>query len=147
MRRLARAVVLAAVLFLPGAAHAVSVGLDLGGGYWSGDAGRGQVDFHVRVDFRLGQYVSLGLRPGALLNFGGTAEFGIPADVVFRFHIPHVYLDVMGGLAVLFGNSAPFRGHAAVGFGVPFAKHWAIGGEVGWLQNGVQALLRFSYTF
>ncbi|MEW5743783.1 MAG: hypothetical protein AB1938_33030 [Myxococcota bacterium] len=148
MRRLAKAMALAAVLFLPGAAHAVSVGLDLGGGYWFGDGGRGRADFHVRVDWRLGRYVSFGLRPGVLFHFGGPPfEVGLPVDAVFRFHIPHVYFDVLGGLAILFANPSPFRPNVAVGFGVPFARHWSIGGEAGWMYNGAQLLLRFSYTF
>lgn len=145
MRKHVLAVLLGAVLLAPTSAHAVSVSLDLGGGYWF--VNTGQADFHVRVDWRLGRYVSFGLRPGALLNFGGPLEVGLPVDAVFRFHIPHVYFDVLGGMAVLFGNAYPFRAHVAAGFGVPFAKHWSIGGEAGWLQNGAQLLLRFSYTF
>lgn len=145
MRAHAKAVVLAVVLLLPGAAHAVSVGIDLGGGWWFEN--RGQLDFHVRVDQKLGKYVSVGIRPGVLLNFNGPVEVGVPVDAIFRFHIPHVYFDVMGGLAVLFGNSAPLRAHVAAGFGVPFAKHWAVGFEAGWLQNGAQLLVRFSFTF
>lgn len=145
MRAHAKAVVLAVVLLLPGAAHAVSVGIDLGGGFWF--ANTGQLDFHVRVDQRLGKYVSIGVRPGVLMNFGGPVQFGVPVDALVRFHIPHVYFDLMGGLAILFGDAAPLRGHAAVGFGVPFAKHWSVGFEAGWLQNGAQLLARFSFTF
>jgi hypothetical protein len=47
--------------------------------------------------------------------------------------------------------SSPLAGAAfprvAAGFGVPFAKHWSVGGEAGWLFNGAQLLLRLSYTF
>jgi hypothetical protein len=136
---------LGVALLLPGVVHAASVGVDLGGGYWFDNAG--QVDLHVRVDQRLGRYVSIGIRPGLLLDLGGQVEVGVPIDAVFRFHIPHVYFDVMGGLAVLLGNAAPLRAHLAAGLGVPFARYWAVGIEAGWLQSGAQLLARFSVTF
>jgi hypothetical protein len=145
MRAHAKAVVLAVVLSFPGAAHAVSVGIDVGGGWWS--PATGQLDFHVRVDQRLGRYVSIGIRPGALMNLGGPVQFGVPVDALVRFYIPYVYFDLIGGLAILFGDAYPLRGHAAVGFGVPFARRWSVGFEAGWLQHGAQLLARFAFTF
>jgi len=145
MRRLLRAVLLSAVLLAPGAAHAVEVLLDLGVGYWFENAW--QFDIHARIDQKLAKYVSVGVRPGVLMNVRPGVEIGLPVDAVVRFHIPHINFDVLGGMAFLFGNPSWVRGHVAAGFSVPIARGFAIGGEAGWLQNAAQLLLRFAFTF
>ncbi|MCC6337820.1 MAG: hypothetical protein IT380_27975 [Myxococcales bacterium] len=146
MRRLAKAVALAAVLLLPGAAHAVEVSLGVGAGYWFENAA--QFDLNARVDWRLAKYFSLGVRPGVVMNVRSGVQFGIPVNAVARFHIPHINFDIAGGLYILFADPvATFRGHIAAGFSVPVAKHISLGGEAGYLWNGAQLLFRFSYTF
>jgi len=145
MRKLALALVLGTVLFAPTQAKAVTLGLDLGGGYWFQDTA--QFDFHFRVQFALGKAVSVGFRPGILLNVRPAVEVGVPVDAYFRFHVSRLYFDIMGGLAVLFGNPLPLRAHAAAGMGVNIAKGFAIGFEAGWLQDGAQILARFSFAF
>lgn len=145
MRKLALALVLGTVLFAPTQAKAVTLGLDLGGGYWFQDTA--QFDFHFRVQFALGKVVSVGFRPGILLNVRPAVEVGVPVDAYFRFHVSRLYFDIMGGLAVLFGNPLPLRAHAAAGMGVHIAKGFAIGFEAGWLQDGAQILARFSFAF
>jgi hypothetical protein len=145
MRKLALALVLGTVLFAPTQAKAVTLGLDLGGGYWFQDTA--QFDFHFRVQFALGKVVSVGFRPGILLNVRPAVEVGVPVDAYFRFHVSRLYFDLMGGLAVLFGNPLPLRAHAAAGMGVNIAKGFAIGFEAGWLQDGAQILARFSFAF
>ncbi len=145
MRKLALAMVLGTVLFVPARAHAVTLGFDLGGGYWFQDTA--QFDFHFRVQFALGKYVSVGVRPGLLLNVRPGVEVGLPVDAYFRFHVSRLYFDVLGGLAVLFGNPLPLRAHVAGGMGVNIAKGFALGVEAGWLQDGAQILARFSFSF
>lgn len=129
----------------PSRASVVSLGLDLGGGYWFVNSA--QFDFHLRVQFALGKYFAVGFRPGILLNVAPGVEVGAPIDAYFRFHISRVYIDLLGGLAILFGNPAPFRGHAGVGFGVNIIHGLAIGIEGGWLQNGAQLMGRISWHF
>ncbi len=145
MKRLALAMVLGTVLFAPTQARAVSVGLDLGGGYWFQDTA--QFDFHFRVQFPLGKVVAVGFRPGILLNVRPAVEVGLPVDAYFRFHVSRLYFDVLGGLAVLFGNPLPLRAHVAAGMGVTVVSGFKIGFEAGWLQDGAQILARFSFNF
>ena len=80
----------------------IGVGIDIGGGYWFLDTA--QFDLHLRVEFSLGKVVALGLRPGLLLNVRPNVEVGLPVDAYIRFKVSRLYFDVLGGLAVLFGN-------------------------------------------
>ena len=125
----------------------VQVGLDLGGGYWF-NVGP-QFDVHLKVQFNLAHWFALGLRPGLLMNLPnpGGVQFGLPADGYVRFSVSRLYFDVIGGIAVLFGDAAPFRGHVAGGLGVNVIHGFSIGVEAGWLQNGPQLLARFSFVF
>lgn len=123
----------------------VSVGVDLGGGYWFQDTA--QFDLHLRVEFSLGKVVSLGLRPGLLLNVRPNVEVGLPVDAYLRFKVSRLYFDVLGGLVVLFGNPLPLRAHVAGGMGVFVVRGFSIGLEAGWLQDGAQILARFAFTF
>lgn len=138
---------LALAALAPAAASArpVSLGVDLGGGYWFENAA--QFDLHFRVQFALGRVVSIGIRPGLLLNVRPQVELGLPIDAYFRFHVSRLYFDLLGGLGILFGNPFPLRAHVAVGMGVFVVSGFAIGLEAGWLQNGAQLLLRFSFSF
>ena len=145
MRRLALTSMLMLAVLAPTRAQAVSIGLDLGGGYWFEDAA--QFDFHFKVQFALGKVVSVGFRPGILLNVRPAVEVGVPIDAYFRFHVSRLYFDLLGGLAILFGNPLPLRAHAAAGMGVFFGRNFSLGFEGGWLQSGAQLLLRFSFTF
>jgi len=147
MRTLALTSLLMLAVLAPSRAEAspVSIGLDLGGGYWFENAA--QFDFHFKVQFALGKVVSVGFRPGILLNVRPGVEVGVPVDAYFRFHVSRLYFDLLGGLAILFGNPLPLRAHVAAGMGVTFGKYFALGFEGGWLQNGAQLLLRFSFAF
>ena len=145
MRKFALLCALVMAVLSPSRAEAVTLGLDIGGGYWFNYAP--QFDFHVKVQFALGKVVSVGFRPGILLNVRPAVEVGVPVDAYFRFHVSRLYFDIMGGLAVLFGNPLPLRAHAAAGMGVNIAKGFAIGFEAGWLQDGAQILARFSFAF
>ncbi len=139
------ALILSTICLAPTTARAVSLGVDLGGGYWF--EGAAQFDLHFRVQFALGRVVSIGVRPGVLLNVRPEVELGVPVDAYLRFHVSRLYFDLLGGLAILFGNPLPLRAHAAVGMGVFVASGFAIGLEAGWLQNAAQLLVRFSFTF
>jgi hypothetical protein len=130
---------------LPAQADRVSVGLDVGGGYWF--EGAAQFDLHFKVQVVLGSVVSLGFRPGILLNVRPGAEVGVPVDAYLRFHVSRLYFDLLGGLTILFGNPYPFRAHVAAGMGVTIVKGVSLGFEGGWLQNGAQLLARFSFLF
>jgi hypothetical protein len=146
MRRIALLLGVGALLFAaPARADRVSIGLDLGGGYWFEDAA--QFDFHFKVQLRLGEVVSIGLRPGILLNVRPGVEVGVPVDAYVRFHVSRLYFDLLGGLAILFGNPQFLRAHAAAGIGVTVYKGLAIGFEGGWLQNAAQLLARVSFHF
>ena len=146
MRRIGLTLGLFAVLAAtPAWADRLSLGLDLGGGYWFEDAA--QFDFHFKVQIKLGEVVSVGFRPGILLNVRPRVEVGVPVDAYFRFHVSRLYFDLMGGLAILFGNPQFLRAHAAAGMGVKIYKGLAIGFEGGWLQNGAQLLMRVSFAF
>jgi hypothetical protein len=145
MRRLALTLVLGSALLAARPAHAVSLGVDFGGGYWFLDTA--QFDLHFKVQFPLGKYVSVGARPGVMINVRPAVEIGIPVDAYFRFHVSRVYFDVLGGLAVLLGNSLPLRAHAAAGMGVHFGKVFSLGFEAVWLMDGAQLLVRFSFAF
>lgn len=101
----------------------------------------------LRVEFSLGKVVALGLRPGLLLNVRPNVEVGLPVDAYIRFKVSRLYFDVLGGLAVLFGNSLPLRAHVAGGMGVFVVRGFSIGVEAGWLQDGAQILARFAFTF
>jgi hypothetical protein len=148
MRRALLALACGAVLLgaAPARASVVSLGLDLGGGYWFIE-NAAQFDFHFKVQFRLGSVVSVGFRPGILLNVRPTVEVGVPIDAYFRFHVSRLYFDLLGGLAILFGNPAPLRAHAGVGMGVTIYKGLQLGVEGGYLMNGAQLLARFSFHF
>ncbi|MDP1828221.1 MAG: hypothetical protein Q8L48_33405 [Archangium sp.] len=146
MRKFALASVLMMAVLAPSRAQAVTLGLDLGGGVWLVPL-TPQFDFHFKVQFALGKVVSFGLRPGILLNVSPAIQVGVPFDVYFRFHVSRLYFDLMGGLALLFGDAAFLRAHGAVGMGVFIAKGFAIGFEGGYLQNGAQLLARFSFNF
>lgn len=139
---LAFALLLAAA---PARADRVSVGMDLGGGYWFENAA--QFDLHFKVQLNLGEVVSLGFRPGILLNVRPAVEVGVPLDAYLRFRVSRVYFDLLGGLGILFGNPLPLRAHVAAGMGVFVYKGLALGVEGGWLQNGAQLLGRISFTF
>ena len=78
---------------------------------------------------------------------GKFEEIGLPADVYFRFHVSRLYFDILGGLAILFGNAQPFRAHAGVGMGVFIAKGFGIGFEGGYLMNSANVLLRLQFNF
>lgn len=145
MRRFALLSVLLLGLTVPSRAEAVTLGLDLGGGYWFD--GAAQFDFHFKVQFALGKVVSFGIRPGIMMNIYPGVEIGLPADVYFRFHVSRLYFDILGGLAILFGNAQPFRAHAGVGMGVFIAKGFAIGFEGGYLMNSANVLLRLQFNF
>lgn len=124
----------------------VSVGVDLGGGYWFGSGA--QFDLHLAVQFNVAHWFALGLRPGLLMNLPSPGvQFGLPVDGYLRFSVSRLYVDVIGGLAVLFGDPAPFRAHVAGGLGVRVVSGFSIGVEAGWLQNGAQLLARFSFVF
>jgi hypothetical protein len=56
-----------------------------------------------------------------------------------RAHAKAVVVAVVPSLLV--------AAHAAVGFGVPFARQWSVGLEAGWLQHGVPLLACFAFTF
>ncbi len=145
MRNFALTFVLMLAVLAPSRAEAVTLGLDLGGGYWFENAA--QFDFHFKVQFALGKVVSIGFRPGILLNVRPAVEVGVPVDAYLRFHVSRLYFDLMGGLAILFGNPQFLRAHAAVGMGVFFGKGFSIGFEGGYLQNAAQLLARFSFAF
>ena len=145
MRRFALLSVLLLGLITPSRAEAVTLGLDLGGGYWF--EGAAQFDFHFKVQFALGKVVSFGIRPGILMNVRPGVEIGLPVDVYFRFHVSRLYFDVLGGIAILFGNTQPFRAHAGVGMGVFIAKGFSIGFEGGYLMNSANVLLRLQFNF
>lgn len=146
MRRIALLLGLGAALFAtPAFADRLSLGLDLGGGYWF--EGAAQFDFHFKVQVNLGSVVSVGLRPGIMLNIRPGAEVGVPVDGYVRFHVSRLYFDIMGGLAILFGNAQPFRAHAAAGIGVTIYKGLQLGFEGGYLMNGAQLLARLSFHF
>lgn len=154
MRRLAMICAAALVVLLPSTSHAakkahreppVAVGLDVGGGYWFYDTA--QFDLHLRVEFSLHRVVAIGLRPGLLLNVRPAVEVGLPIDAFVRFKVSRVYFDVLGGLAILFGNPLPLRAHVAGGIGVFVIKGFSIGVEAGWLQDGAQILGRLAFTF
>ncbi|HEY1088997.1 MAG TPA: hypothetical protein VGE37_14935 [Archangium sp.] len=142
MKRIA--LLLALTTALTAHADRWNVGLGLGGGYWF--EGAAQFDLHFKVQANLGQVVSLGFRPGILLNVRPGVEVGIPVDAYVRFNVKRVYFDVIGGLAILFGNTYPLRAHVAGGMGVFVWKGFSIGAEAGWLQNGAQLLLRLSFA-
>ena len=131
---------------VPARAEAVTLGLDLGGGLWLVPL-TPQFDFHFKVQFALGKVVSFGLRPGVLLNVSPAIQVGVPFDVYFRFHVSRLYFDLLGGLALLFGDAQFLRAHGAVGIGVHIAHGFAIGFEGGYLQNGAQLLFRASFHF
>jgi hypothetical protein len=139
------ALVLATACLTSTNARAVSLGVDLGGGYWF--EGAPQFDLHFRLQFALGRVVSIGVRPGVLLNVRPAVELGVPVDVYFRFHVSRLYFDVLGGLAILFGNTYPLRAHAAVGMGFVVCPGFSLGLEAGYLQNSAQLLARFAFTF
>jgi hypothetical protein len=145
MKKFALTTVLMLAVLAPSRADAVTLGLDLGGGYWF--EGAAQFDFHFKVQFALGKVVSFGIRPGILLNVRPGVEVGLPVDVYFRFHVSRLYFDVLGGLAILFGNPQFLRAHAGVGMGVTIAKGFAIGFEGGYLMNSANVLLRLSFAF
>ncbi len=145
MKKFALTTVLMLGVLAPSRAEAVTLGLDLGGGYWF--EGAAQFDFHFKVQFALGRVVSFGIRPGIMLNVRPGAEIGLPVDVYFRFHVSRLYFDILGGLTILFGNPQPFRAHAGVGMGVKNAKGFAIGFEGGYLMNSANVLLRLSFNF
>jgi hypothetical protein len=147
MRKFALASALMMAFLAPARAEAVTLGLDLGGGLWLPGGVVPQFDFHFKVQFALGKVVSFGLRPGVLLNVSPTVQVGVPFDVYFRFHVSRLYFDLLGGLALLFGDAYILRAHGAVGIGVHIAHGFAIGFEGGWLQNGAQLLFRFSFNF
>lgn len=153
MRRFALVCAVACAALVPGTSEAkkaaasspVSVGINLGGGYWF--LNTAQFDLHLRVEFSLGKVVSLGLRPGLLLNVRPAVEVGLPVDAYIRFKVSRLYFDVLGGIAVLFGNPLPLRAHVAGGMGVFVVRGFSIGLEAGWLQDGAQILARFAFTF
>lgn len=145
MKALGLAVVLLAAAPAMAREPRVTVGLDLGGGYWFQNTA--QFDLHLRVQFNFAHFFAIGLRPGLLMNVRPSVEIGIPADVYFRFMVSRLYFDLIGGLAVLFGNPLPLRAHAAGGLGVNITRNFALGVEGGWLQDGAQILLRFAFTF
>lgn len=154
MRRFVSVCAVALALLLPSSALAakkgsdgppIGVGIDIGGGYWFLDTA--QFDLHLRVEFSLGKVVALGLRPGLLLNVRPNVEVGLPVDAYIRFKVSRLYFDVLGGLAVLFGNPLPLRAHVAGGVGVFVVRGFSIGVEAGWLQDGAQILARFAFTF
>lgn len=145
MQRIALLLALSAALAAsPARADRVNIGLGLGGGYWFEDAA--QFDLHFKVQFNLGKVVSLGFRPGILLNVRPGVEVGVPVDAYLRFNVKRLYFDLIGGLAILFGNTYPLRAHAAAGMGVFVWKGFSIGADAGWLQNGAQLLLRLSFA-
>lgn len=143
----------ALVMLLPSTSHAakereslpIAVGIDLGGGYWF--LNTAQFDLHLRVEFSLHRVVAIGLRPGLLLNVRPSVEVGLPLDAYVRFRVSRVYFDVLGGMAILFGNPYPIRAHVAGGIGVFVIKGFSIGVEAGWLQDGAQILARLAFTF
>ncbi|MBL8915694.1 MAG: hypothetical protein JNM17_33655 [Archangium sp.] len=146
MRRIALLLGLGFALWAtPARADRLSIGLDLGGGYWFIE-NAAQFDFHFKLQVRLGSVVSVGLRPGIMLNIRGTPEFGIPVDAYFRFHVSRLYFDILGGIAFLF-NPQPFRPHVGVGMGVVIYKGLALGFEGGYLMNGANVLARLSWHF
>ena len=145
MRSFALLCALVMAVLTPSRAEAVTLGLDLGGGYWFNYSP--QFDFHVKVQFALGSVVSVGIRPGILLNVSPGVQFGVPIDAYFRFHISRVFFDLIGGLALIFGDPELLRAHGAVGFGVHLGKGFSLGFEGGWLQNGAQLLGRFGWAF
>ena len=145
MRKFALLSALVMAVLAPARAEAVTLGLDAAGGYWF--AGVAQFDFHFKVQFNLGKVVSFGLRPGILLNVAPGVQVGVPFDVYFRFHVSRLYFDLLGGLAILFGDPQFIRAHGAVGMGVFIAKGFAIGFEGGYLQNAAVVSLRLSFNF
>lgn len=155
MRQFAMVCAAALAVLLPATSHAakkanneslpISVGIDLGGGYWFYNTA--QFDLHLRVEFSLHRVVAIGLRPGLLLNVRPAVEVGVPVDAYVRFKVSRVYFDVLGGLAILFGNPLPLRAHVAGGIGVFVIKGFSIGVEAGWLQDGAQILGRLAFTF
>lgn len=134
---------LCTALFAAPAAHAMSLGLGLGGGYWF--AGSPEFDFHISARERLGEHVSAGLRAGVLFNTASPAVVGAPIDVVVRFHITRLYIDGFGGPTFLFGGNTFLAGRAGIGIGL-WAKHFSVGVEVGWLQPSAFMLLRLGFT-
>lgn len=147
-RRTALALALSLFLAAP-AAHAapVNVGMGLGAGYWF--ANTAQFDLNVRIAFPFAQHFSIGVRPGIALNVHTQAGvgFAMPLDAAFRFHISRTYVELIGGLWILFGNPVPLRGHAAAGLGVFLGRGFSIGIEGGWLYDGAQVLARFAFHF
>lgn len=157
MRRFALICAVALAVMSPATSHAakskqtdtggplLAAGIDLGGGYWFYNTA--QFDFHVRIELKLHRVVGIGLRPGLLLNVRPAVEVGLPVDAFVRFHVSRVYFDVLGGLAILFGNTLPLRAHVAGGIGVFVYRGFSIGVEAGWLQDGAQLLARAAFQF
>lgn len=146
-----RLALLAAVVLSATSAHAsFHFGIDAGAGYWAVPTGTSfpgvaQFDAHVSLRKGFGKVFELGLRPGVMLNVSPDIAFGIPIDAQLRFKLAIVYLEALGGVAILLQDPAPVRAHAALGVGLTLLG-FSFGVEGGYLMNGLVAGIRIGFS-
>jgi hypothetical protein len=127
---------LALMLLLPAAAHAVPLRLDLGVDDWTAGP---TAEFNITLapSVRLARHIRIGGRFGALLTTSPT-EGGIPIDLDLRlnFYRNRFYIEGLAGPWLYFSGDL-VHAHAALGFGL-LAGRVSFGLEAGYLQpNGV----------
>ncbi len=146
-----RLALLAAVILSATSAHAsFHIGVDAGAGYWAVPTGTSfpgvaQFDAHVSVRKGLGDHFQLGLRPGVMFNVSPDVAIGIPIDAQFRFKLAIVYLEALGGVAILLNDAAAVRAHVALGVGLTLLG-FSFGLEAGYLMNGPVAGIRIGFS-
>lgn len=134
LRRLMLVSAICGALFLPGKAHAIGLGIDVGGGTYLFNGL--QLDAHLRVDQELFSWLKIGLRPGiAYTMYQPEGRISVPVDLMLRVQLAIFYLDAMGGLYWTPSAADPIAWHAAGGLGVAIWK-FTVGVEIGYLAVG-----------
>lgn len=146
MRRLALVLMLGGALFLPRKAHAIGLGVDVGGGSWLFTGL--QLDAHLRVDQELLSVLKVGLRPGVAWTMiePGVGRLSVPLDAYLRLTLAFFYVEALGGLYWTPSYRDPIAWHAGGGLGVQIWK-FTVGVEAAYLQPSFNVLGRVGFVF
>lgn len=144
-RRLILTLVATTVLLLPRSAHAIGLGVDVGGGSWLFTGL--QLDAHLRVDQELLEVLKIGVRPGIAYTLTQpVGRVSLPLDATLRLTLGFFYLEALGGLYWTPSYANPLAWHAGGGLGVQIWK-FSVGVEASYLQPTFNVLGRVAFTF
>lgn len=143
-------ILLSVMLLAAPASASLSIGFDVGAGYWgapTGDTfpGYAQFDAHLSVRNVFTKFISLGVRPGFMVNVAPGISYGVPVDLQFRVRFLVLYAEALGGVAYLIRDPQPWRPHGALGVGL-VVLGLTLGLEAGYLMNGFHGGLRIGFS-